>query len=197
MDEHGPDVPEHRFTDRSGVERVFPRFDIPAYDRTQRPDIEHPRKPDVILQIDIDVPERKYLPTFAELVDRMTIVQLKAVFIPEHAAEYRAEIALIEHDLDLLLGERLEAGRPLRGADIRAIAVLMLTNRFIWENESKARAGGSSQDQLLKMTHSVNGVRSTAKNILSTAAGERLDYKVDALAADMPAEFGNWNIWGG
>ena len=28
--------------------------------------------------------KRKYLPTFAELLDRMTICQLKAIFIPEN-----------------------------------------------------------------------------------------------------------------
>ena len=47
--------------------------------------------------------ERKYLPTLAELVDRLSIVQLKAIFIPENAAAYNEERALIEHDIDLLL----------------------------------------------------------------------------------------------
>lgn len=49
---------------------------------------------------------------------------------------------------------------------IRAILIIMLTNRYIWENESKARLGGSEQDKLLKLTHSINGIRNTAKNVL-------------------------------
>ena len=47
------------------------------------------------------MPDRKYLPTLAELIDRLSIVQLKEIYIPEHAEEYRAERALIEHDVDL------------------------------------------------------------------------------------------------
>ena len=35
---------------------------------------------------------RKYLPTLAELVDRLSIIQLKEVFIPEHKEEYAKEI---------------------------------------------------------------------------------------------------------
>ena len=35
---------------------------------------------------------RKYLPTIAELIDRLSIVQLKEVFIPEHKEEYAKEI---------------------------------------------------------------------------------------------------------
>ena len=80
--------------------------------------------------------DRKYLPTLSELVDRLSIVQLKAIFINEHRDAYKEEIALIEHDIDLLLGERPDY--RVSAKDIRAILAVMLTNRFIWENESKA-----------------------------------------------------------
>ncbi len=36
--------------------------------------------------------ERKYLPTLAELIDRLSISQLKEQFIPEHKEEYAQEI---------------------------------------------------------------------------------------------------------
>ena len=32
--------------------------------------------------------QRKYLPTLGELIDRLSIHQLKEVFIPEHKEEY-------------------------------------------------------------------------------------------------------------
>src|SRR5229473_7817574 len=105
--------------------------------------------------------DRKYLPTLAELIDRLSIVQLKEIFLHEHRHQYTDERKLIEHDIDLLL----EGGRNHPTAtDIRAILMIMLTNRYIWENESKAREGGADQDKLLKLTHSINGVRNTAKN---------------------------------
>jgi len=137
--------------------------------------------------------QRKYLPTLADLVDRLTIVQLKAIFLPEHTEEYVQERADIEHDIDLIIEEK---DIRFTAADVHAICMIMLTNRFIWENESKARAGGDEQDKLLKTTHSINGVRNTAKNALSRADSGRRDYKIDSLAADLPSEFGNWRVFG-
>ena len=140
--------------------------------------------------------ERKYLPTLAELIDRLSIVQLKAIFIAENKPAYDEEIALIEHDIDLLLKNEMdEHGRILNAATLRAILILMLTNRYIWENELKARQGGSEQDKLLKLTHSINGVRNTAKNVISRWAGERVDLKIDCFASELVEQFGNWNVF--
>ena len=136
------------------------------------------------------VRQRKWLPTLNELIDRLSIVQLKEIFIPEHAAEYRAEKALLIHDIDLLLD-----GRALDARTLHAIQLVMLSNRVIWENESKARAGGSDQDKLLKFTHSINGVRNRAKNIIAELDGGRKDFKLDCLAAELDPAFGNWDIF--
>ena len=60
---------------------------------------------------------RKYLPTLSELVDRLSIVQLKEVFIPEHKTEYAQEIQDIIHDIQLALkdGNTLELTHGLNG----------------------------------------------------------------------------------
>ena len=47
--------------------------------------------------------KRKYLPTLSELVDRLSIAQLKEVFISEHKSEYTQEISDIVHDINLIL----------------------------------------------------------------------------------------------
>ena len=47
--------------------------------------------------------KRKYLPTLSELIDRLSIAQLKEVFITEHKEEYAQEISDIVHDIQLLL----------------------------------------------------------------------------------------------
>jgi hypothetical protein len=52
---------------------------------------------------------RKYFPTFAELVDRLSIVILKTIFIPENKDAYEKEQELIMHDIDVLLTERSHA----------------------------------------------------------------------------------------
>ena len=146
---------------------------------------------------------RVYLPTFAELVDRLSIVILKSIFIPENKEAYEKEQGLIMHDIDEILKEQENliddpgyfVARGINAKMIRAMMIVMLTNRYIWENESKARLGGSEQDTLLKLTHSINGIRNTAKNVLSQEMGERVDLKIDALAAELTAEFGNWNLF--
>jgi hypothetical protein len=139
----------------------------------------------------ITTEKRKYLPTLPDLVDRLTIVQMKMIFIPERAKEYAEERALILHDIDLVLHE----GHQMTAKAILAVVLISLSNRYIWENESKARAGGSEQDRLLKLTHSINGVRNTAKNMLAGEMGGRHDYKIDCFAQSLTEEFGNWNVF--
>jgi hypothetical protein len=145
--------------------------------------------------VEFKVTQRKYLPTLSDLVDRLAIVQLKAINIPEHSAEYVQERSLIEHDIGLILDDLAKDGKHISASEVHAILVIMLSNHFIWINESKARQGGPEQDKLLKLTHSINGVRNTAKNQLANVAGGRKDYKTDCFAAELVADFGNWNIW--
>ena len=81
---------------------------------------------------------RKYLPTLSELIDRLSIAQLKEVFITEHKEEYAKEINDIIHDINLELSEK---SCILKGEDIRAIIVLAQMNLHIWHNESNYRKG--------------------------------------------------------
>ena len=126
---------------------------------------------------------RKYLPTLAELIDRLSITQLKEVFISEHKDEYANEIEDIVHDIQLEL-----KGKEITGEVIRAIVVLAQMNLHIWHNESEVRKG--SGDGNLELTHGINGIRNTAKNKIQEIAGGRKDYKIDCLAA----EFKDWEI---
>ena len=135
---------------------------------------------------------RKYLPTFAELIDRMSICQLKAIFIPENKEAYDQEIADIQHDLDQMIEEK---NIKLSSEMLKATSIVMLTNRYIWENESKCRNGNSQDLELLKLTHSINGVRNLAKNVISRELGERVDLKIDCLAAELKSDFQNWEVF--
>ena len=82
--------------------------------------------------------ERKYLPTLSELIDRLSIVQLKEVFIVEHKNEYAKEINDIVHDIQLVLDQ--QEGK-ITADTIRAIVVLSQMNLHIWHNESNYRKG--------------------------------------------------------
>ena len=130
--------------------------------------------------------ERKYLPTLAELIDRLSISQLKEVFIADHKSEYAKEIDEIVHDIELILSQT--DGR-LTGEQVRAIVVLAQMNLHIWHNETNYRKGIKDGNNL-ELTHGLNGIRNTAKNKIQEACGGRKDYKIDCLAAD----FKDWEI---
>jgi len=130
--------------------------------------------------------KRKYLPTLSELIDRLSISQLKEVKIPEHKEEYAQEIADIVHDIQLILNEQKGV---VTAEVIRAIVVLSQMNAHIWHNESAVRAGTAGPSNLA-LTHGINGIRNTAKNKIQEIVGGRKDYKIDCLAA----EFKDWEI---
>ena len=130
--------------------------------------------------------ERKYLPTLSELIDRLSIVQLKEVFIAEHKAEYGQEIKDIVNDIQILLDENKG---EVTAETIRAIVVLSQMNLHIWHNESNYRKGIKDGNNL-ELTHGINGIRNTAKNKIQEVNGGRKDYKIDCLAA----EFKDWDI---
>ena len=127
---------------------------------------------------------RKYLPTISELIDRLSIIQLKEVFIAEHKEEYAKEIQDIVHDLNELMNWEKPTGEM-----IRAIIVLAQMNTHIWYNESDVRNGVKGSDNLL-LTHGLNGIRNTAKNYITDILGGRKDHKIDCLAAD----FKDWEV---
>lgn len=129
---------------------------------------------------------RKYLPTLSELIDRLSIIQLKEVFIADHKQEYAEEIAAIVHDIQAHLDENETI---LTAEVIRAIVVLSQMNLHIWQNEANYRKG-IKEGNSLELTHGLNGIRNTAKNKIQEVVGGRKDYKIDCLAAD----FKDWEI---
>jgi hypothetical protein len=129
---------------------------------------------------------RKYLPTLSELIDRLSIVQLKEVFITDHKKEYAEEINAIVHDIQMVLNEQ---DGKVTAETIRAIVVLSQMNLHIWHNESNYRKGIKDGNNL-ELTHGLNGIRNVAKNRIQEIVGGRKDYKIDCLAA----EFKDWEI---
>ena len=130
--------------------------------------------------------QRKFLPTLGELIDRLSIHQLKEVFIPENEKNYAEEMNDIVHDIDLILKEK---DVNLDGDIIRAIIVLSQMNAHIWYNESQVRKGEKGSDNLM-LTHGLNGIRNTAINKIMEVVGGRKDYKIDCIASD----FKDWDV---
>jgi len=124
--------------------------------------------------------ERKYLPSLSQLIDTLSILQLKEVFLPEHRELYAKEIKDIVHDISLLLSQK-EVW--LNGEAVRAIVVLAQSNLHIWYSEANVRNGIKEGNDLCK-SHSINGVRSRARNKIEAFAEGRIDLKTDCLASE-------------
>lgn len=142
--------------------------------------------------------ERRYLPTIADLIDRLSISLMKSIFIDRES--YRAEMKLIREDLSNMLHS--PDAEYAWWDVIYPVLALMLANRYIWENEAFIRNGFYDKTRtptevadILRLTHSINGVRTRAKNEISKIFGERIDGKVDCLAADLPSDMGNWRVF--
>jgi hypothetical protein len=130
--------------------------------------------------------QRKFLPTLGELIDRLSIHQLKEVFIPENKKNYAKEMNDIVHDIDIIIKEYKG---EITGDIIRAIVVLSQMNAHIWYNESEVRQGKKGLDNLM-LTHGLNGIRNTAINKIMEVVGGRKDYKIDCIASD----FKEWEV---
>lgn len=139
--------------------------------------------------------QKKYSLNLGNLLDRLSIVQLKDVRIPEHKAAYGQEIDDLVHDINIELGQNRQF---ITAEWLRDIIILAQFNAHIFYNEGDVRdkikemTDGKelTTDQYIDiakrliLTHSINGIRSTASNRLNSVVGGRLDYKVDCLAAD-------------
>jgi hypothetical protein len=89
--------------------------------------------------------QRKFLPTLSELIDRLTIVQLKEVKIPEHKEAYAQEISDIVHDIQLIMNEN---NLIITAELIRAVIVCAQMNSHIWYNETNVRSGVAGPSML-------------------------------------------------
>jgi hypothetical protein len=131
--------------------------------------------------------DRKYLPTLADLLDRLSINQIKEVKLPEHKEQYAKEIKDILHDIDLIISE---GNLQLNSIILRAVVVLSQINLHIWVNEANCRNGVKDGNNL-ELTHGLNGIRSQAKNIIQKLTQDlRMDHKIDCLAVN----FKDWEI---
>ena len=128
---------------------------------------------------------KEWEPSIAFLIDLLSIVTLKSIILgcnnPDKKKAYEEEAREIMNKLDSMQ----ENGRK-----IRAIQIGMLANRLIWENETKARQGGEEQNHLLPLTHSLNGMRMRAGNVIVKQTNGRKDMNLDRVNEELIRKYG-------
>lgn len=121
--------------------------------------------------------ERKYMPSMSDLIDRLSIINLKEIFIKEYKKEYAKEIEDIMNDIDIIIKEE---NLVLNADTIRAISLVSQLNLHIWMNETRCRNGDKEGNDLY-LTHSLNSLRQIIKNKIQELSNGRKDYKINTI----------------
>lgn len=132
---------------------------------------------------------RQFLPAFAELLDRLTVDQIKEVLLPNRQTDIAEEMNKICNDIDLLIEERY---LKITSRLIRIIIAIAQMNLHIWKLKDDMQTNPEKYDELLKLAHQLNGIRNQLKNTLLEETGDkekssqRTNFNVDGLTG--------WNI---
>ena len=128
---------------------------------------------------------RKFHLPLAELIDRMTVTQIKENLSQENASWYYEELLDLEHDIDLLINEyniKIDAGF------IRTIVQIAQINLHIWRNKDEMQLMLDDEEKylnLLKVAHQMNGVRNRLKNqIMTKESGVSLAHRKSNFETD-------------
>lgn len=132
---------------------------------------------------------KKWLPSLGELLDRLTICELKHLHNPDNREQIAKEIENLVHDINI---ELPKSPYPSLTAEfLRELIVLAQFNTHIWNHEDQMRKGNPDGNDLV-FTHQSNGVRCRAKDRLTKRVNGRVDPKVNAIAASIPDFEPSW-----
>ena len=134
---------------------------------------------------------RQFLPPMSELIDRLTVTQIKENLLGDKSGDFYTEIKKLINDIDLIVSEKKV---PLSGRLIRAVVMISQINLHIWRNKERMQENlGNDIEYLfyLKKAHQMNGVRNLLKNYLlelegiSDSSQLRSNFEVDGLEWNM------------
>lgn len=135
--------------------------------------------------------QREFLLSLAELIDRMTITQIKTVLVPGDKEDFLRELERLRSDIDGIIAER---GIEFTGEVLQSVIILSQLNLHIWKNKDemqKVVGRDSEYLQLLKHAHQLNGYRNSIKNSLLKLevhvdqSQVRSNFEVDGLKLDL------------
>ena len=134
---------------------------------------------------------RQFLPPMSELIDRLTVTQIKENLLGDESGDFYTEIKKLINDIDLIVSEK---NVSLSGQLIRAVVMISQINLHIWRNKElmQENLGNDTKYLLyLKKAHQMNGVRNLLKNYLlelegiSDSSQLRSNFEVDGLEWNM------------
>lgn len=134
---------------------------------------------------------RQFLPPMSELIDRLTVTQIKQNLLGDESDDFYAEITKLINDINLIIDEK---ELKLSGQLIRAIVMMSQINLHIWRNKDLMQENLENETAYLaylKKAHQMNGVRNLLKNYIlglegvSDTSQLRSNFEVDGLEWEM------------
>lgn len=117
--------------------------------------------------------ERQFLPPLAELLDRLTVTQIKQAILGDKNKDFAEEMKKISHDMDIIISkENIQLDSKL----IRIIVLISQMNLHIWHNKDLMQENLKNDEKylkLLKLAHQLNGIRNRMKNQLLDIEGTK------------------------
>ena len=113
--------------------------------------------------------ERKFVLPAAELIDRLSVDQIKEMLFDENSSITK-EINDLACDIESII---LKKQIPLTARLMRIIVVLSQINVHIWYLKDKMQQEEEKYDELLKLAHQINGTRNRMKNLLLEEFGDK------------------------
>jgi hypothetical protein len=120
---------------------------------------------------------RKYNPTFAELIDALVVNQLKELKLDN---SYKSVIDNIVYDIDQYL---LDSEIKMTPKLLLEVLYLSLSHNLVWDIKDKMVSDDSyDYDSNLKIAQDLNnGLRSSIKNFISKDVGEYSEARKSAI----------------
>ena len=137
---------------------------------------------------------RQFLPPMSELIDRLTVTQIKQNLLQDDLGDFSAEITKLTNDINLIVKEK---NIGLSGELIRAVIMMSQINLHIWRNKDLMQENLENESiylSYLKKAHQMNGVRNLLKNYIlgiegiSDSSQLRSNFEVDGLDWKMNLE---------
>ena len=117
--------------------------------------------------------ERQFLPSLSELLDRLTVTQIKQALLGDKNKDFYNEINKLSNDIDIIIKKE---NIKLDSRIIRIIVLISQINLHIWKNKDLMQENLENNEEylkLLKLAHQLNGIRNRMKNQLLEIEGSK------------------------
>ena len=127
--------------------------------------------------------ERQIVPDLSELIDRLTINQLKLVLRQDSPESYLSEIKDLMYDIESIVS-KLKV--KINAQFIKSLINLAQINLHIWNTKNQMQKDPTQFESCMKLAHQLNGIRNQAKNYIHDQVGGGIsDKKTNTLTDNL------------